>query len=46
MMTPLAIPGIAIVIGVIGTALAGMLWKQPVPKRVPVKARHRGRRPR
>jgi hypothetical protein len=40
MMTPLAIPGLAIFIGVIGAALAGMLSKQPVPKRVPAKARH------
>jgi hypothetical protein len=40
MMTPLAIPGLAIFIGVVGAALAGMLSKQPVPKRVPVKANH------
>jgi len=41
MMTPLAIPGLAIFIGVIGAAIAGMLSKQPVPKRVPVRARDR-----
>jgi len=45
MMTPLAIPGLAIFIGVIGAALAGLLSKQPVPKRVPVKARRRKTRP-
>ncbi|WP_407155268.1 hypothetical protein [Bradyrhizobium sp. STM 3557] len=39
MMTPLAIPGLAIFIGVIGAVLAGMLSKQPVPK--PVRARPR-----
>jgi hypothetical protein len=38
-MTPLAIPGLVIFIGVIGAALAGMLSKQPVPKRVPARAR-------
>jgi hypothetical protein len=42
MMTPFTIPELAIIIGVIGTALAGMRWKQPEPKRVPAKAR-RGR---
>jgi hypothetical protein len=39
MMTPIATPELAIVIGVIGAALAGMLWKQPTPKRVPARAR-------
>jgi len=38
-MTQPAIPELVIVIGVIGTALAGLLWKQPAPKRVPAKAR-------
>ena len=42
MTTPFAIPELAVIIGVIGTALAGMLWKQPAPKRVTVRAR-RGR---
>ena len=39
MMTPIAIPGLAIFIGVIGAALAGMLRKQPAPKRVLARAR-------
>jgi hypothetical protein len=41
MMTPFAIPELAIIIGVIGTAIAGTLWR-PAPKRVPARAR-RGR---
>ena len=44
MMTPIAIPGLAIFIGVIGAALAGLLSKQPAPKRVPVRARNKARR--
>ena len=39
MMTPIAIPGLAIFIGVIGAALAGMLSKQRIPKRAPARAR-------
>jgi hypothetical protein len=41
MMTPLAIPELAIFIGVIGAALAGMLSKQPAPKPVRASARDR-----
>jgi hypothetical protein len=44
MMIPLTAPGLAILIGIVGTALAGMLWKQPAPKQVPVKARRNSRR--
>jgi hypothetical protein len=46
MMTPSVIPELVIVIGVIGTALAAILWKQPAPKRVPARARrnNKGRR--
>jgi hypothetical protein len=45
MMTSSAIPELVTVIGVIGTALAAILWKQPAPKRVPARARrNKGRR--
>jgi hypothetical protein len=43
-MIPLTAPGLAVVIGIVGTALAGILWKQPTPKQLPAKARRDGRR--
>lgn len=39
MMTPFAIPELAIIIGVIGTAVAGLTWARPEPRRVPARAR-------
>jgi hypothetical protein len=38
-MIPLATPGLLALIVTVGAALAGMMWKQPTPKQVPVKAR-------
>ena len=39
MMIPLASPGLAALVVTVGAALAAMIWKQPAPKQVPVKAR-------
>jgi hypothetical protein len=44
MMTPLAIPGLTILAGVVGAVLAGIISKPQTPKLVPVKARRQGRR--
>lgn len=44
-MTPFVLPGLTILIGVVGAlVLGGMIAKQPTPKLVPVKARRNGRR--